>query len=68
MACAPSNFRQQDVTRAIKGAVAAGVGIARVEIDKAGKIVIVAATATGANPQDDLDLELQEWEARHGQD
>jgi len=39
-----------------------------VEIDKAGKIVIVAATATGANPQDDLDLELQEWEARHGQD
>ena len=68
MARAPSNFRQQDVTRAIKGAVAAGVGIARVEIDKAGKIVIVAATATGANPQDDLDLELQEWEARHGQD
>ena len=68
MARAPSTFRAGDVTKAVKAVVAAGVDIARVEIDKAGKIVIVAATATGANPQDDLDLELQEWEARHGQD
>ena len=43
MARAPSNFRQQDVTRAVKGVTAAGVGIARVEIDKAGKITIIAA-------------------------
>jgi hypothetical protein len=64
---APSTFRQQDVTRAVKAVVAAGVGIARVEIDKAGKIVIVAATAALAEPSDDLDQELQEWEARHGQ-
>lgn len=37
-----STFRQNDVTRAVKGAVAAGVKIVRVEIDKAGKIVLVA--------------------------
>jgi hypothetical protein len=67
MARAPSTFRQQDVTRAVRAVTAAGVGIARVEIDKSGKIVIVTATATGVGPQGDLDLELQEWEARHGQ-
>jgi hypothetical protein len=46
MARAPSTFRQQDVTRAVKAVAAAGVHIARVEIDKAGKIVIITADAT----------------------
>jgi hypothetical protein len=47
MARAPCTFRQQDVTRAVKAVTAAGVGIARVEIDKSGKIVIITADATG---------------------
>jgi hypothetical protein len=62
---APSTFRQQDVTRAVKAVAAAGVGIARVEIDRAGKIVIIAAAGPGE--PSDLDRELLEWEARHGQ-
>jgi hypothetical protein len=43
MARAPAIFRQQDVTRAFRGAKAAGVRVARVEIDRDGKIVIVTA-------------------------
>ena len=46
MARAPSTFRQQDVTRAVKAVAAAGVHIARIEIDKAGKIVIITTDAT----------------------
>jgi hypothetical protein len=67
MARSRSTFRQQDVTRAVKAVVAAGVGIARVEIDNAGKIVIVSSTGLTAESQSDLDKELQEWETRHGQ-
>jgi hypothetical protein len=37
MSRAPSRFRQQDVTRAVKAVAAAGLNIARIEIDKAGK-------------------------------
>jgi hypothetical protein len=44
MSRVPSTFRQADVTKAVKAVVAAGVDIARIEIDKAGKIVIVAGT------------------------
>jgi len=43
MARAPATFRQQDVTRAFRAAQAAGVKVARVEIDRDGKIVIVLA-------------------------
>ena len=46
MTRAPSTFRQQDVTRAVKAVTAAGVHIARIEIDKAGKIVIITAELT----------------------
>ena len=40
-----STFRQQDVTRAVKAVAAAGVGIARIEIDKAGKITIITQSS-----------------------
>jgi len=59
MARAPSTFRQQDVTRAVKAVAAAGVHIARVEIDKAGKIVII--TTDGANHLGNTE-EVNEWD------
>jgi hypothetical protein len=55
------------VTRAVKAVAAAGVGIARIEIDKDGKVAIITATRAEVGSQDDLDQELGEWEARHGQ-
>jgi hypothetical protein len=68
MSRAARTFRPLDVTRAVKAVAAAGVDIARVEIDRAGKIVIVTGKALEpASAQDELDCELQEWEARHGQ-
>jgi hypothetical protein len=59
MGRAPSTFRQQDVTRAVKAVTAAGVHIARVEIDKSGKIVIITA-----DPTDRLGemTEANEWD------
>ena len=64
MSRAPSTFRQQDVTRAVKAVVAAGVDIARIEIDKAGKIVIIALT-DGGKP-----VAANEWDTvlHHGKD
>jgi hypothetical protein len=59
MARAPCTFRQQDVTRAVKAVAAAGVDIARVEIDKAGKITIIAL---GAVPNGGLASQGNEWD------
>ena len=57
MARAPSTFRQQDVTRAVKAVTAAGVAIARVEIDKAGKITIITSSEERSS-----DREANEWD------
>ena len=45
MARTPSAFREQDVTRAIRAADAAGCPVRRVEIDRDGKIVLVIVDA-----------------------
>ena len=55
----PSTFRQQDVTRAVKAVAAAGVGIAKVEIDKAGKIIIIAL---GVERSGEGGGEANEWD------
>jgi hypothetical protein len=58
LARAGSNFRHRDVTRAVKALAAAGVGIARVEIHKAGKITIVALSAGQRNSTRDEPLDI----------
>ena len=59
MARASSTFRQQDLIRAIRAVVAAGVGIARVEVDRAGKISIIAL---GAEPASEGGKGPNEWD------
>jgi len=59
MTRAPSTFRQQDVTRAVRAVTAAGVHIARVEIDKTGKIAIITAEAPDGRGEA---REANEWD------
>ncbi|WP_298106488.1 hypothetical protein [Bradyrhizobium sp.] len=51
-------FRQADLTKALKGAVAAGINVDRIEIDRAGKIVVVAGAAGKDTPESDAN----EWD------
>ena len=57
MARGPTTFRQRDATAAIKAARAAGLEVARVEIGKDGKIVII----TGKSEQPRVD-DRNEWD------
>jgi hypothetical protein len=50
-------FKQSDVTKAVKAVVAAGVEVARVEVDKNGRIVVVAG-----KPVPNEDREGSEWD------
>jgi hypothetical protein len=39
---APRTFKQRDVTAAIKAVVAAGIEVRRVEVERDGRIVVIA--------------------------
>ena len=67
MSRAPSTFKRQDVTRAVKAVAAAGVGIARVEIDKAGKIIIITGETTD-QPAQASGNDLDNWIAKRAKD
>jgi hypothetical protein len=59
---APSNFRQQDVARAIKAAKGSGLDIVRVDVDpKTAKISLIIrnddSTETKVNPFDDAPVQ-----------
>lgn len=53
-------FRQIDVTRAVRAAVAAGLNVTRIEIDPDGRIVLIH----GDGPVT-ADTPFDEWKNRH---
>jgi hypothetical protein len=55
-----SKFRQSELTRALKAAIAAGLEVAAVEIDPSGKIVIM----TGAKELASSASALDKWMAK----
>lgn len=57
----PSRFRPSDVTRAVKAVVAAGVEVGRIEVDKEGRIVIIAGKGDPELLANDLDA----WISKH---
>ncbi len=57
-------FKQADLTRAVKGATAAGLKVARVEIDADGKIVLVSSDAAPQGPASDFDAWKGKRDAR----
>jgi hypothetical protein len=59
MSRARQHFRQTDITKAIKAAVAAGLPVARVEVSPEGRIIVIAgAPGEGQNPA----TEANEWD------
>lgn len=66
-------FRKTDVTRATKAVQAAGLEVARVQVGRDGVIVVFTDNCGDglrngtAAPPDDLDRELADFKARHGE-
>lgn len=58
MSRGPATFRQRDLTAAVKAVLAAGCEVARIEIDKDGKIVVV----TGKPEAPVTDVDINEWD------
>ena len=63
MSRVPQTFRQRDVAAAIKAAKAAGLEVARVEVDKTGKIVVVTIKGAAASPDNEWDTVLTQEKA-----
>jgi hypothetical protein len=57
MSRGPQTFRQRDLTRAVRAVAAAGMSVAKVMVDKNGRIVVVVGE-TGKTEQD----ERNEWD------
>jgi hypothetical protein len=63
----PRSFKQVDVKRAVKGALAAGLSVGRVEVAPDGMIVVVAGEGAPADASNDFDRWKAETHARAAQ-
>jgi hypothetical protein len=57
-----AGFTQANVSRAAKGAMAAGLNVIRVEIDAFGKIVVVCGDASAS--EDKAAVAFDQWKGR----
>jgi hypothetical protein len=62
MSRAPSTFRQQDVTRALRAAVAAGLQVAGFKIDPQGKIEVVVGRPAAQDSATISDNNKNPWD------
>jgi hypothetical protein len=62
MSRAPTRFKQNDVLRVLRAARAAGLDVASVEVDAAGRIVVTTTNSDGAEQKHGT--ELDKWMAR----
>ena len=60
MSRGPTTFRQRDVVAAVKAVTAAGYDVLRVEVDKAGRIIVTTTKGT-IEPPDTADK--NEWDS-----
>jgi hypothetical protein len=54
----PTTFRQRDLAAALKAAAAAGAQVARVEVDRDGRIILILI----GKKQPDNNAETNEWD------
>lgn len=65
----PCKFTERDVKRAMRAAFAAGAATARVEIVSGdGTRLCIEGSKIALQPANDLDRELEDFEARHAGD
>jgi hypothetical protein len=60
MSRAAQRFRQSDLVKAIKAAVAAGLSVARVEVSPEGRIIVIAGKPGQGQ---DVDHSTNEWDS-----
>jgi hypothetical protein len=61
MSRGPQTFRQRDIVAAVKAVTAAGYVVVRVEVDKAGRIVVVTNQEIAVEPAEPADA-TNEWD------
>jgi hypothetical protein len=57
----PAPFTQRNATRLMRAVIAAGLSVAKVEVDNAGKIVVIV----GDTAKTDANNPLDQWMADH---